>query len=130
MHDFVPIIKPIKLVRVCNIRIVKINTVLVYVITKYYISKVRRQIMDDYRVVKGEEGERYVGEILKNVLLRMDYEYRLVQNTYLPFKSVYGEFGYISAEFDFTVFTPLYLFAVFSLCFKSFAQALMSFILI
>ncbi len=68
--------------------------------------------MDDYRVVKGEEGERYVGEILKNVLLRMDYEYRLVQNTYLPFKSVYGEFGYISAEFDFTVFTPFYIYII------------------
>lgn len=68
--------------------------------------------MDEYKIKKGEEGERFVGKILEEVLSHMDYEYKLIQNTYLPFKSVYGEFGYVSAEFDFTVFTPFYIYII------------------
>ena len=68
--------------------------------------------MDEYRIKKGEEGERFVGEILEKVLPRMDYEYKLVQNTYLPYKSVYGKSGYISAELDFIVFTQFYIYII------------------
>lgn len=68
--------------------------------------------MDDYRIQKGEDGERYVGEILNKVLSKMDFYYKLVQNTYLPFESVYGKNGFISAEFDFTIFTPFYVYII------------------
>ncbi|MBR1372914.1 NERD domain-containing protein, partial [bacterium] len=68
--------------------------------------------MTDYMVQKGEEGENYVNDIINQVLPKMDYTYIIVRNKIFPFESVYGRFGYISAEFDFVVFTPYYIFII------------------
>ncbi len=66
----------------------------------------------DYRIKVGEDGERFVKQILDNVLKQMDYDYRIMQNAFLPFKSVYGKRGYITAEFDFIIFTPFYIYII------------------
>ncbi|MCR5203143.1 MAG: NERD domain-containing protein, partial [Lachnospiraceae bacterium] len=68
--------------------------------------------MKDYREIIGEEGEEQVREVLQEVLNKMDYEYKIVRNVYFPFESVYGINGYITAEFDFIVFTPFYIYII------------------
>ena len=62
--------------------------------------------MSRYCEQKGEEGELLVYGAVKNILDKMNYDYRIVRNAILPFKSVYGEQGYITAEFDILIFTP------------------------
>lgn len=68
--------------------------------------------MDKYNVEKGEEGENFVYEIVHTVLEEMDYKYKINRNAILPFESVYGVAGFITAEFDITVFTPFYIFLI------------------
>ncbi len=63
-------------------------------------------------VDKGKMGEDFVYESVNGILERMDFDYRIARNTILPFKSVYGEAGIITAEFDISVFTPYYVFLI------------------
>lgn len=71
-----------------------------------------RKIMSRYCEQKGEEGELLVYGAVKNILDKMNYDYRIVRNAILPFKSVYGEQGYITAEFDILIFTPFLIFLI------------------
>lgn len=66
--------------------------------------------MNTYRELEGEKGELFVYSIVEKVLKRMDYRYGIARNSILPFDSVYGEKGYITAEFDIIVFTPFFVF--------------------
>lgn len=68
--------------------------------------------MKDYRVQKGEEGENYVNDVLVQVLDQMDYPYIVERNSCFAFESVYGKYRYLSAEFDFVVFTPYYVYMI------------------
>ena len=68
--------------------------------------------MIDFKVQKGIEGENYVNDVLDKVLEKMDYTFITVRNKIIPFESVYGKSGYLSAEFDFIVFTPYYVYII------------------
>lgn len=70
------------------------------------------KLVEDLRIKKGNDGETFVNEILKEVLERMDYDFKVLRNSYLPFKSVYGLKGFITAEFDFIIFTPFYVYLI------------------
>lgn len=59
--------------------------------------------MKQYRIEKGEEGERCVYGIVTEILNEMDFSYKIVRNSYLPYKSVYRENGYIFAELDIVI---------------------------
>lgn len=45
-----------------------------------------RKIMSRYCEQKGEEGELLVYGAVKNILDKMNYDYRIVRNAILPFK--------------------------------------------
>ena len=66
--------------------------------------------MDKYRERKGEEGEIFVYKIIMELLTEMDYDYRVIRNAIIPFQSVYGQRGYITAEFDIMIITPFFIF--------------------
>lgn len=68
--------------------------------------------MIDYKAQKGEEGENYVNDVLVQVLDQMDYPYIVERNSCFAFESVYGKYRYLSAEFDFVVFTPYYVYMI------------------
>ncbi len=68
--------------------------------------------MGNYRTKKGEEGETFVEKLLIPILDKMDYKYEYLRNTYLPFASVYGLKGHITAEFDFIIFTPFLVYLI------------------
>lgn len=76
----------------------------------FMFSNLRGKLMNTYRELEGEKGELFVYSIVEKVLKRMDYRYGIARNSILPFDSVYGEKGYITAEFDIIVFTPFFVF--------------------
>ncbi len=70
------------------------------------------KLAEDFHIKKGNDGETFVKELLEKVLERMDYDFKFLRNSYLPFESVYGVNGFITAEFDFIIFTPFFVFLI------------------
>lgn len=68
---------------------------------------------DDYICIddKGKAGEDIVFAALENAIKLMDYSCPPpLRNSLLPFESVYGRNGFITAEFDIVLFTPFFVF--------------------
>lgn len=71
---------------------------------------------------KGELGEDIVFKEIKSMLSNLDFNCRVIQNARFPFESVYGKWGFITAEVDIVVFTPylIFLFEVKNEIYKKF----------
>lgn len=68
--------------------------------------------MKNYCEEKGKNGEDLVYQWVCDILNGMDFNYRIVRNAILPFESVYGEWGKITAEFDILIFTSYFVFMI------------------